>query len=370
VKITRVSIIPYRIPYYETHRIATLDLTALENVVVRIETDTCVEGFGEAVSEPKWNSTVREAHELTLREHLAPALIGMDPFDVTGIWETMNRIVGGHYSAKAAIDIALYDLIGHALEMPVCRYLGGCVRREIEVEGPGFGIGFMEPGEAAKFALKAVETGCRQIEVKGGHPLGPGRDLDVIRAVYEACGSEVSLKVDVTEAYTYKTAARVLPQMAELGVDWVEQPLPRHQLEDLAKLRERVPVGIILEESIGHPADVIRVARLGAADAIHIKLPMLGGITMGRQIAAVCNSAGLGIQPGTSTPSGLGLAAVHQFAASLPVVARGCHASPLARAEDDIVMDPLPAYPATIHIGDAPGLGVSIDWNKLEKYKI
>ena len=91
---------------------------------------------------------------------------------------------------------------------------------------------------------------------------------------------------------------------------------------------------------------------------------------MARQIAAVCNAAGLGIQPGTSTPSGLGLAAVHQFAATLPVVARGCHASPLARAEDDIVMDPLPAYPATIHIGDAPGLGVSIDWNKLERYKI
>jgi len=370
VKITEIDVIPYKIPYHEMHHIATLTLSALENVVVHIKTDADVDGFGEAVSEPKWNSTVREAHEIILREYIAPRLIGMDPFDITGVWQAMDKVASGHYSAKAAIDIALYDLIGHALELPVCKYLGGCVRTEIAVEGPGFGIGFMDPDDAAEFALKAVEKGCNQVEVKGGSPFGPQRDLDVIQAVHEACGSKVSLKVDVTEAYTFKTAMEILPRMSDFGVEWVEQPLPRHQLEDLARLRERVPVGILVEESVGHPADVLRIANMGAADAIHLKLPMLGGITMGRQIAAICNAAGLGIQPGSSTPSGLGLAAVHQFAATLPNVVRGCHGSPLARAVDDIVVNPIEAYPETVKVTSSHGLGVAINWDKLEKYRI
>ncbi len=370
MKITEIDVIPYRIPYHEMHHMATLTLSALENVVVHIKTDADVDGFGEAVSEPKWNSTVREAHEQVLREYLARPLIGMDPFDIAGVWQAMDEVASGHYSAKAAIDMALYDLIGHALELPACKYLGGCWRTEIAVEGPGFGIGLMDPDDAAKFALKAVHKGCNQVELKGGHPVGPQRDLDVIQAVYQACGSKVSLKVDVTEAYTFKTAMEVLPIMSDFGVDWVEQPLPRHQLEDLARLRERVSVGILVEESIGHPADVLRVANMGAADAIHLKLPMLGGITMARQIAAICNAAGLGIQPGSSTPSGLGLAAVHQFAATLPNVVRGCHGSPLARAVDDIIVSPIEAYAAKVKLGPSHGLGVVIDWDKLGQYRI
>jgi muconate cycloisomerase len=228
----------------------------------------------------------------------------------------------------------------------------------------------MEPAAAVELALAATGRGCRQIELKGGHPSGWQHDVAVVRAVHEACGPSVSLKLDVTEAYSFKTALRALPRFADLGVDWVEQPLPRHQLEDLARLRAAVSPGIMLEESVGHPADILRVAALGAADGIHVKLPMLGGLTMSRQIAAICQSAGLGIQAGSSTPSGLGLAAVHHFAATLPNLVRGCHGSPLARAVDDIVIDPVDAYAATIAMTDTPGLGVEVDWDKIERYRV
>ncbi|HYM92327.1 MAG TPA: enolase C-terminal domain-like protein [bacterium] len=369
MKITGLETVPYRIPNRETHRIATLTLSALDNVIVRLRTDEEIEGIGEAVSEPKWNSTVREAHKEVLQRYLAPAVIGMDPFMITEIWQRMDAAVNGHYSAKAAVDIALYDLMGKALGLPVWRYLGGG-RREIPVEGPGFGIGFMEPRAAADFALTAVRRGCREIEIKGGHPAGWRRDLEVTRAVREACGPSVSLKVDITEAYTFKTALSALSRLADLGVEWVEQPLPRHQLDDLARLRSAVPVGIMLEESVGHPADILRIAEIGAADAIHVKVPMLGGITMSREIEVICRAAGLGIQAGSSTPSGIGLAAVHQFAAAVPKLVRGCHGSPLARAVDDIVVNPVDAYAATITCGDRPGLGIEVDWDKVERYRV
>lgn len=369
MKITDVEVVPYRIPNRGAHRIATLTLAALDNVIVRLRTDEGIQGVGEAVSEPKWNSTVREAHTEVLRRYLAPAIVGMDPFMITAIWRRMDAVVNGHYSAKAAVDIALYDLIGKALGLPVWRYLGGD-RREIPVEGPGFGIGFMEPEAAAEFALTAVRRGCSEIEIKIGQPAGWRQDVEVVRAVRQACGPSVSLKVDVTEAYSFKTAVTALTKLAELDVAWVEQPLPRHQLADLARLRNEAPVGIMLEESVGHPADVLRIADIGAADAIHLKVPMLGGITMSREIEVICRAAGLGVQAGSSTPSGIGLAAVHQFAAAVPTLVRGCHGSPLARAVDDVVTEPVDAYAAVITLNDRPGLGVEVDWDKVARYRV
>ncbi|HLJ58996.1 MAG TPA: enolase C-terminal domain-like protein [bacterium] len=370
MRIVDVEVIPYQIPNRELHHIATLTLSALDNVIVRIRTDEGIDGVGEAVSEPKWNSTVREAHADVLRHYLAPVLIGMNPFDIAVIWQKMNQIVNGHYSAKAGIDLALYDVVGKALRLPLWRLLGGALRTRIDVEGPGFGIGFMEPRAAAEFALQAVRKGCRQIEVKCGHPSGWRRDVTAVRAVREACGPGISLKLDLTEAYTFKSAMEALPQFKELGVDWVEQPLPRHQLADLARLRNSAPVGIMLEESVGHAADVLRIAELGAADAVHVKVPMLGGITMSRQIMVVCEAAGLGVQSGSSTPSGIGLSAVHQLAAVVPNLVRGCHGSPLARAVDDVVIEPVDAYAATIELTETPGLGIEVDWAKVEKYRV
>jgi len=369
MKIAAVEVIPYRIPYRETHRITTLTLSALENVIVRIRTDDDVEGIGECVAEAKWNSTVVEAHAVVLREYLGPAIVGVDPLRIREVWQRMDSMVNGHLAVKGSIDAALHDLIGKALGVPLWRYLGGSNEQAVPVEGPGYGIGFMEPERAVELALAGVADGCRQIEVKCGHPSGSRHDLRVVEAVHRACGPEVSLKVDCTEAYTLKVAANVLPAFAALGVEWVEQPLPRHRLRDLARLRSMVPVKIALEESVGDPADVLEVAALGAADGIHVKLAMLGGISKGREFAAICAAAGLGVLPGSSTPSGIGLAAVHHFAASVDAV-RGCHASPLARVVEDIITDPLPPYPAAVHLTEAPGLGVTVDWDKVEHYRI
>lgn len=369
MKITDVEIIPYRIPYHRVHRITTLTLSALDNVIVRLRTDDGVEGIGECVTEAKWNSTVMEAHAVILERYLAPAIVGADPFSTRSVWRRMDEAVNGQLPAKGAIDIALHDLIGKALGIPVWRYLGGSNEIPVAVEGPGYGIGFMEPASAVELALKGISAGCRQIEIKCGHPQGPRHDLAVIRAVHEACGPDVSLKIDCTEGYSFKDALKYLPLFAEANVEWVEQPLPRHELRSLAALRPLVPNKIALEESIGAPADILRVAEMGAADGIHVKLAMLGGVSKCMEIATICEAAGLSVLPGCSTASGIGLAAAHHFAASIDG-ARGTHASPLARAVDDLIVDPLPPYPAEVRLTDAPGLGVQVDWAKVAKYKV
>lgn len=367
MKITAVDIVPYRIPNRQVHKIATLTLSALDNVIVRIRTDAGVEGIGECVTEAKWNSNVMEAHAVLLEKYLAPAIVGADPFRIRAAWSRMDAVVNGQLPAKGAIDIALHDLIGKALGIPVWKLLGGDNAKPVLVEGPGYGIGFMEPGPAVELALKGISGGCRQIEIKCGHPAGPAHDLAVIEAVHRACGPEVSLKIDCTEAYSFKDALQYLPLYAAANVVWAEQPLPRHELIAMSRLRPRVPVKIALEESVGAPADILRVAELAAADGVHVKLAMLGGISKCRDIATVCEAAGLAVLPGCSTASGIGLAAAHHFAAAI-TPARGCHASPLARAVDDIIRDPLPPYPAEVRLTDAPGLGVEVDWDKVARY--
>ncbi|MCC6531248.1 MAG: mandelate racemase/muconate lactonizing enzyme family protein [Burkholderiales bacterium] len=368
MKISAVDVIAYRIPNREVHRIATLTLSAIDNVIVRIRTDAGVEGIGECVTEAKWNSSVMEAHAVLLQKYLAPAIIGTDPFRIREVWARMDGVVNGQLPAKGAIDIALHDVIGKALGIPLWRFLGGSNETPVLVEGPGYGIGFMRPEAAVELALKGISEGCRQIEIKCGHPSGPEHDYAVIAAVHRACGPEVSLKIDCTEGYTFKDALKYLPLYAAQNVVWAEQPLPRHELRSMSRLRALVPLKIALEESVGAPADILRVAELGAADGIHVKLAMLGGLSKCMQIAAVCEAAGLDVLPGCSTASGIGLAAAHHFAAAIRP-ARGCHASPLARAVDDIIKDPLPPYPAEVKLTDAPGLGVEVDWDKVAKYR-
>jgi L-Ala-D/L-Glu epimerase len=367
MKITAVDIIPYRIPNRQVHKIATLTLSAVDNIIVRIKTDKDIEGIGECVTEAKWNSNVMEAHAVLLSKYLAPAIIGADPFRLRDVWVRMDAVVNGQLPAKGAIDIALHDLIGKALGIPVWKFLGGDNSRPVLVEGPGYGIGFMEPQPAVEMALRGISDGCRQIEIKCGHPAGPAHDLAVIEAVHRACGPEVTLKIDCTEAYSFKDALKYLPMFAAANVVWAEQPMRRHEVQAMGVLRPLVPLKIALEESVGSPADILRVAALGAADGIHVKLAMLGGMSKCMDIAKVCDAAGLAVLPGCSTASGIGLTAAHHFAAAIEP-ARGCHASPLGRAVDDIIQDPLPPYPAEVKLTDAPGLGVEVDWDKVAKY--
>ena len=111
MKITAVDIIPYRIPYRQVHKIATLTLSALDNVIVRIRTDKGVEGIGECVTEAKWNSNVMEAHAVLLSKYLAPAIIGADPFRIRDVWARMDAVVNSQLPAKGAIDQAADRLV-------------------------------------------------------------------------------------------------------------------------------------------------------------------------------------------------------------------------------------------------------------------
>ena len=166
VRITRVQALPFRIPYRQTHWQAIGALDALESVLIRIETNQSVTGIGESLATNKFNSNTLAGTTAVIREHLGPVIVGLNPFDLAGIWERMNRACHGEIFAKGGIDIALHDLAGKLLDLPVCLLIGGRCCDEIPIEGPGYGIGIMTPSAMADAARAAVDHGLTQIEIK------------------------------------------------------------------------------------------------------------------------------------------------------------------------------------------------------------
>jgi L-alanine-DL-glutamate epimerase-like enolase superfamily enzyme len=363
-----VEATPFRIPYRRVHWQAIGSLDALANVLIRVETTAGVTGIGEALSTNKFNSNTLLGTAVAVRDVLGPAIVGEDPFNLTGIWERMNRARLGETFAKGGIDIALHDLAGKLLGVPVVLLLGGRAVERIPVEGPGYGIGIMSPEEMAETARRAAEHGIRQIEIKISGNLV--EDVERLKRIRQAIGPSPSIKIDMTEGYGVKEAIRAIRALEPHGVDWIEQPLHHSLLDGLREVREAVSTPIVVDESAATLEDLLAVIRARAADGVHIKLPVVGGFTAARKMLALAEAAHLHALPGSDTASGVGVAAVRHFAGSARSFARGIHGSPLARAVDDVVRDPVPESATELTVPDGPGLGVEIDEEKLARYAV
>lgn len=372
LRITAVEPVPLRIPFRRALTESVGRYEEITPVLLKVHTDAGITGIGEVESYPLYEREGVEPQAgilAVLRSHLIPILVGSDPFEVEAIWRRMDEAVKGHLWIKAGIDIALYDLMGKALGVPAYDLLGGACRRRHPVEGVGFGISIDEPQRVAEIAAEAVSRGFVELELKAGDP-DPRRDVERVRLTRRAVGDAVRIKVDVNRGYDVRTAIRVISAMEEFGIEMVEQPIAAWDLEGLAAVRRSVKTPIIVDESVSTPHDLMAVIRASAADGVHIKPTVKGGLTGGRRLAAVADAAGLLVVPGTNVPTGVGMGAVHAFLASARQVHRGIHGSPLDALADDIVAEPIPPDTTWVEIGDGPGLGFTLDEAKVARYRV
>ena len=370
--ITAVETIPIRIPFRHVLTESVGRYEEITPVLLEIHTDGGVTGIGEVESYPLYERDGVEPQAgvlAILRSHFVPLLVGTDPFQIEALWSRMDEVVKGHLWVKAGIDIALYDLVGKALDVPAYDLLGGACRRRHPVEGVGFGISLDEPARVAEIAAAAVARGFVELELKAGDA-DPRRDVERVRLTREAIGRDVRIKIDVNRGYDVRTAIRVITAMEEYGIELVEQPIAAWDLDGLAMVRRSIRTPLIVDESVNTVHDLLAVIRHGAADGVHIKPTVKGGLTTGRRLAALAEAAGLLIVPGTNVPTGVGMGAVHAFLASTRTVHRGIHGSPLDALADDIVRDPIPPDTTWVEIGAGPGLGFELDEAKVARYRV
>jgi L-alanine-DL-glutamate epimerase-like enolase superfamily enzyme len=285
-------------------KIAFASIGMLENVLLKIDTDEGISGYGEAAPFVPVTGETAEG-VLAAFELLRPGLLGRDPFGLDGIHALMDAALHGNSSTKCAVDLALYDIIGKATGNPVYRVLGG----ENGLVQNGATIGIADPREMAREARYYVEErGYRIIKVKVG--LDPLRDLEALKLIRQAVGEQVRLRVDANQGYTVTGALKVLEGFAALGVDVAEQCLPDWDLEGAALLRSKVRgIDLMLDESVHGPHDAARACRIGAADMFNIKLMKCGGLYPGSRISTIAASFGLRCMVGCMLETRLALTA-------------------------------------------------------------
>ena len=253
---------------------------------------------------------------ITALEEVVGILVGADPFDIEHILHTCWLKIPAFPAAMAAIDMALYDLVGKALHVPVYQILGGKSR-------PGIGlypvIPLDEPKVMAALSAQFVAMGADTLKVK----LGSAPDLDLLRLheIHNSIGSSIKLRLDINQGWhDAPTALAVIRQLAEFNVEWIEQPVAASDLDGLAAVAAAVDLPIMADESCHSPADALKIACQHAADLINIKLMKCGGIYQAAKLLAVAEAAGMPCILGSMGESSIGSAAGLHFVTAHPSI--------------------------------------------------
>jgi muconate cycloisomerase len=383
MKITEIETIPIRLPTRRVHQWASLTTPIGVYIIIKLHTDDGWVGLGEAPVLKDWGGDYGkyfgETPQTTIHiinDILLPALTGQDPRKFEVIHELMDKAVKGYPYAKAAIDMALYDVAGKALGVPAYQFLGGCFRDRISI---AHSLGLMEIEKALEEALEAKSEGVKTIKLKGG--VDPKRDVELVRRIRDSLGPETKICVDANQGYpTPKVAAQVIKAMAQYDLLYMEQPV--EGIDQMAEVAKRVDTPIMADESAWTPQDVLEIAQKKAADIISLYTTKPGGIFKAKKVAAVAEAAGLKCNVNGSVETGVGNAANIQLAASTAVVEFDC-VVPVSTPkdadrkgiagiyyQDDIVTERFDFSDGNISVSMKPGLGIELDEDKLKHYRL
>jgi len=308
--IRSIDVHPVVLRYREPFRIALGTEVESQNVVVRIHTDSEVVGIGEA---SPFEVVTHETPQTVMQtlDKIAPTLIGMDPLMIEQIVETMDQAVTENPSAKAAIDMALHDILGKIAGKPLFKLIGG-FRKDVLTD---ITLGIKEPKEMAEEGVKAVKKGFKALKVKVG--VDPKEDFERIKGIREAVGSDIAIRIDANQGWTTHQAIEILKKLEPFNVEIAEQPVKADDIRGLAEVRRNSSVPVMADESVHTPNDALRVVNEEAVDLINIKLMKSGGILKAKKIAAIAESANVSCMIGCMSESAIGIAAGVHLAAAI-----------------------------------------------------
>ena len=290
-------------------------ISEIENILITLTTNSGEYGFGGA--SPTAAITGDTIGSITAGiEYIVEQLSGMDVGNIEALMEKINNSIVGNTSAKAAVDMAVYDLYGKKYSVPLYKILGG-YRDQLQTD---ITISLNSPKQMAEDSIIAVKDGYNSLKIKLGENIH--QDLKRMRAIKESIDSSVSLRIDANQGWKPKDAVEIIGLLKADGIvlDFIEQPVMAGDLDGMRFVRERVSIPVIADESVFSPADTLKLIEHNAADGINIKLMKSGGIYNAIKIANIAEAAGLFCMVGSMMESHTGLTAAAHFAASRSVV--------------------------------------------------
>jgi muconate cycloisomerase len=364
--ITAIDTYALVLPVREVYGGAAGFLEDCRSLIVRVEIDNGIAGWGEATQGRPGNTyETLETMEIMAQKYFAPALIGMDLEFIGEVIQKLHQVRYGHPMTKAAIEIALFDALGRFYKLPLCRLLGGPYRREVELVG-GLGMDLSAQAIAGR-ARQLKENGFRTFKIKIGQN-NHQQDIERVRAVRESVGEDASIRVDGNAAYSFVDARNVLNALSRYHITDAEQPLARGDLRSLADLRRTVAIPIAAQESVSSPEDALAVIEERAADLLKIKLTHIGGFERARDIAAVVGARGLPvvIGQGSACTTILSAAEMHLHCA-LKKAQPGGEMTGFMRLGEQDVFSAIPVSGGKAFPPMTAGHGIEVDQGKLRR---
>lgn len=370
MKITKVNAIPITIPIFRTHNIASYTLNAGYFVLLELTTDDGLTGYGEAPLSmgPVFPEETWQGSTSLICDYFAPILIGKDPFNVEWIMRELDRSATRNFTTKCAVEFALYDLMGKALNLPVYSLLGGAYQTQVPLS---WSLAIGDPEKDAEEGARLAEKGHRIFKIKFGF-LDPDTDIARLKAIRAAVGDVVDLRIDVNQGWTPDVAIQTIRRIERLGLHptFIEQPVPAWDIKGMARIAHAVETPIMADESLFTLSDAQAIIELEAADIFGIKIMKHGGYRRSKQIAALAEAADIPCYVGSNLETGVATLACLHFVVATPIVTYGCELFGPKLLVDDILLDPVEYSPGMIHCPSRPGIGAVLDPEKVEKYRM
>lgn len=353
MKITGIRLgtlsVPLRVPF----KTALRTVERVEDVIVAVLTDTGAVGYGEAPPTGVITGDTTGAIVGAIQDHIGKSIIGRDVDELEEVLQTIQRCIVKNTSAKAAVDMAVWDLYGQLYRIPVYKLMGGA-RKQIVTD---ITISVNDPEEMARDAVNALSRGYDCLKVKVG--ANPALDVARLTAIREVAGPEIKVRIDANQAWKPKEAVKLLNQMQEKGLDieFVEQPVAAHDIEGLRYVTERSYVPVLADESVFSPEDAVRIMERRAADFINIKLMKCGGLYNALKIASAAEIYGVECMIGCMLEAKISVNAAVAIACAKNIITKVDLDGPVLCSEDPIQGGAV-FREKDITVSDLPGLGI------------
>lgn len=354
MKIIEIQIGEMQIPLVTPFRTALRTVEAVDDIVIRVIGDNGMEGFGEAPPTAVITGDTKGSIRTAIQDFIAPALVGMDIDDLDGVMKKLRTCIVKNTSAKAAVDMAIYDLYAKNLNQPLYKVLGGnsnTVETDLTIS-----VGPIDTMVAD--SVKAVKEGFQILKIKVGKE--GMADVERIRAIREAVGPDIRIRVDANQGWNAKDSVRIITAMEDLGldIDLVEQPVGAHDLDGMRYVTDRVYTPILADESVFTAEDAINIIQTHAADLINIKLMKTGGIYEALKICSIAEIYGVECMMGCMLESKIAVSAGAHLAGARGIITRADLDGPGLCSIDPY--EGGPHYQANmIYLNETPGLGIT-----------
>ncbi|ALS99125.1 dipeptide epimerase [Lacimicrobium alkaliphilum] len=354
MKITDIKFAMLRVPLNTPFKTALRTVDSIEDVVVIIETDTGHIGYGEAPATAVITGDTHGSIIEAIKTMIKPKLIGEEIENLNRITHLIQGSIVKNYSAKAAVEIAVYDLFAQLYKAPLYKILGGgepTLSTDITIS-----VDYID--KMVQDSIEAVNKGFETLKIKVGKDIGV--DIERVKAIYAAVEGKALLRLDANQGWTAKEAVYALTRLEDAGVrlELVEQPVKGHDLEGMKYITERVHTPVMADESTFGPKEVIELIRMRAADIINIKLMKTGGISNAIRIADIAETYDIQCMIGCMLETSISVsAAVHLAVAKSHVITKVDLDGPSLCAFDPVTGS-VKFKGSDIIIEDKPGIGI------------